>query len=49
MVAYIDARDLHDVVGVSTSFGNAITAAGSLYEAISMRSSLWRLDWPAAR
>ena len=37
------ARHLHDVVGVSTSFGNAVTSQGFLYEAMSVRSSLWRV------
>jgi Tol biopolymer transport system component len=40
------ARHLHNVVGVSTSYGNAVTAQGFVYEAVSVRSSLWRLGAP---
>ncbi len=43
------ARHLHHVVGVSTSFGNAVTDQGFLYEAASLRSSLWSLTPLAAR
>ncbi len=43
------ARHLHDLVGVSTSFGNAITEQGFLYEAANVRSNLWRLTPATAR
>jgi hypothetical protein len=35
--------------GVSTSYGNAVSAAGFVYEAIDMRSDLWKLTLQASR
>ena len=35
--------------GVSTSFGNAVSAAGFVYEAVNMRSDIWKLTPPAFR
>jgi hypothetical protein len=35
--------------GVSTSFGNAVSAAGFVYEAINVRSDIWKLTPPAFR
>ena len=37
-------RHLHHSNGVSTSFGNAITAQGFLYESTRVTSNLWRLE-----
>jgi serine/threonine protein kinase len=35
--------------GVSTSYGNAVSAAGFVYEAINVRSDIWKLTPPASR
>ncbi len=34
--------------GVSTSFGNAVSEDGFVYEAIDMRSDIWKLTPPPA-
>jgi hypothetical protein len=36
-------HEFNAVGGVSTSFGNAVTSQGFLYETMSVRSSLWKL------
>jgi len=35
--------------GVSTSYGNAVGAAGFVYEATDMRSDIWKLTPQASR
>jgi hypothetical protein len=35
--------------GVSTSYGNAVSAAGFVYVAINVRSDIWKLTPPASR
>jgi hypothetical protein len=45
---YAVARHFHreqmaSAAGVSTSFGNAVSAAGFIYESIAQRSDIWRL------
>jgi Tol biopolymer transport system component len=37
------ARHFHKTIGMSTSFGNAVTASGFLYEAADYTSNLWKL------
>jgi hypothetical protein len=41
-------RHLHHATGVSTSFGNAITPQGFLYESTRVTGNLWRLAPPAS-
>ena len=38
------ARHFHNVTGMSTSFGNAVTAQGFLYEAEDATANLWKLQ-----
>jgi hypothetical protein len=40
----VPVRHFHRVVGMSTSFGNAVTAAGFLYEAEDATANLWKLQ-----
>ena len=42
------ARHFHTTVGMSTSFGNAVTAGGFLYEAADASANLWKLTVPAS-
>jgi Tol biopolymer transport system component len=42
------ARHFHTTNGMSTSFGNAITAGGFLYEAADATANLWKLTAPAS-
>jgi hypothetical protein len=39
-------RHFHSTPGMSTSFGNAVTADGLLYEATEASANLWRLTRP---
>ena len=43
------ARHFHTTEGMGTTFGNAITTAGFLYERIDAAASVWRLTVPARR
>ncbi len=42
------ARHFHTTIGMSTSFGNAVTAGGFLYEAADTSANLWKLTAPAS-
>ena len=42
------ARHFHTTVGMSTSFGNAVTAGGFLYEAADVAANLWKLTIPTS-
>jgi hypothetical protein len=42
------ARHFHATIGMSTSFGNAVTAGGFLYEAADASANLWKLTVPAS-
>ena len=41
-------RHFHRTIGISTSFGNAVTAGGFLYEAADASANLWKLTLPAS-
>jgi Tol biopolymer transport system component len=42
------ARHFHTTIGMSTSFGNAVTTGGFLYEAADASANLWKLTVPAS-
>jgi hypothetical protein len=42
-------RHFHTTIGMSTSFGNAVTTSGFLYEAAERTANLWKLTAPQQR
>src|SRR5439155_23190085 len=42
-------RHFHRTIGMSTSFGNTVTADGFLYEAADLTANLWKLTTPLQR
>jgi hypothetical protein len=43
VVRHFHREQMASAAGVSTSFGNAVSAAGFIYESIAQRSDIWRL------
>jgi len=46
-VLHLHGSQTATATGVSTSYGNAVSAAGFVYEAINVRSDIWKLTPPA--